>query len=197
MVSLHVWSSTQLKLEYEAVCSSETELEVIESLLNLTLHHIALSSLHSTQVIIRYAAWDSDKTQNLLLFLPLCSSLSSTEHFFFSWLQVFDGKEEEKKATIDFCVELLHRTAASFVCCGDIVSSLSCSCQIYTDTFERKSFSCLVWKLLFNLNYIAAATKDQMFSAEINFPTGTLIKEFRCTFLSSVVNGSAWKFTLN
>lgn len=33
--------------------------------------------------------------------------------------------------------------------------------------------------------------KEQMFSAEINFPTGTLIKEFRCTFLSSVVNGSA------
>lgn len=44
----------------------------------------------------------------------LCVPHWAWQNIFFSWLKVFDGKEGGKKAPVVFCVELLHRTAASF-----------------------------------------------------------------------------------
>lgn len=64
-----------------------------------------------TQVSVQYAAGESDKTPNLLLFLPLCSSLSLTGHFFQLTQSVW-WERSRKKATIAFCVELLRHVTS-------------------------------------------------------------------------------------
>ena len=59
--------------------------------------------------------------------------------------------------------------------------------------WKRKQFPCLVWKLLFNLNYIAATEGPKCSLQKLISQQGALIRGLTCMFLSSVVGGTAWK----
>lgn len=120
------------------------------------IHTHADSYAHTSRAqTMFYSTQDEDNTHKLLLFIPSCCSLNSTEHF--SADSSFStGKKKTKKI-----FSLFLRTLQLFTCPAaailwvatvDLFVPLP---DLKKGTLERKQFPCLVWKLLFNLNYIA------------------------------------------
>lgn len=128
-----------------------------------------------------HACW-WDKTRNLLLFAPLRRSLNVAEYFFpHSWRRrgiwlpsrsppaarasrsgdIGTSRDPPPPATVRFAK--IHLKESDF------------------RARRENSFLTLITSL---------HCEDLMFCSEINFPAGALFKEFRCTFLSSMVSGS-------
>ena len=148
----------------------------------------------NTAHALYYAICETQIKNNLLPNLPLLFLLNSTEHFeYFSWLKLFlEGKKKKKKKISShhlfaFWVDVLSGTGLRARWHCEWRRSSGSGPPVWFTKIHLKGSNFHAWYENSFLTLITSPLcKDQMFSAEINFPTGgRLSKEVRCTFLSN------------